>query len=77
MRMATRLGQTCRRARRAAGVRQIDIASAAGVSHTTISHFEQGRWWHRQTDEIVNAYAELCATTPEALWRAALDLPGA
>lgn len=53
-------------------LKQIDIATVASVAETTITHFEQGRWWIRETDRIVAAYSELLGTTPEALWRAAL-----
>lgn len=71
--MAARLGATCRHARLGAGLRQIDVSTIAGVAETTVTHFEAGRWWVRETDAIVTAYAELLRTTPEALWRAALD----
>ncbi len=71
--MAARLGQECRQRRRDAGLRQIDISTEAGVAEATISHFEAGRWWLRDTDRIVDAYAELLDTTPEAIWRSAID----
>lgn len=51
----------------------MDIANAAGVSEATISRFEAGRGWRRDTDEIVAAYATETGTAPETLWRAALD----
>lgn len=73
--MAARLGATCRQARRAARprVRQIDVATRAGVGEKTVTHFEAGRWWVRETDAIVQAYADLLDTTPLELWRAALN----
>jgi hypothetical protein len=76
--MAARLGATCRQARRAARprIRQIDVATRAGVGEKTVTHFEAGRWWIRETDAIVGSYAELLGTTPEELWRAAIDRPG-
>jgi transcriptional regulator with XRE-family HTH domain len=73
--MAQRLGAACREARRAAGLRQIDIATAAGVDHSTISRFETGygNRWREDTDDIVAAYAHELGITPEELWRRALD----
>lgn len=71
--MAVSIGTVCRACRQRAGLRQIDIAELAGVSHTTISHFETGDWWARRTDEIVVAYATACAVDAETLWRLALE----
>lgn len=72
MRMAARLGAECRQ-RRGRSFTLMDVAVRAGVSQGTVHHFEDGDWWVRRTDEIVDAYAELLSTTPGALWRAALD----
>lgn len=71
--MAVRLGAECRQRRRAAGLTLLDVATAAGVGQTSIHLFEKGRGWRRETDAIVDAYADLLGTTPEALWRAAID----
>jgi transcriptional regulator with XRE-family HTH domain len=70
--MAVRLGRACRHARERAGFRQIDVATESGLRESTISKFESGRGWARETDRIVNAYASLLETTPEQLWREAL-----
>lgn len=72
--MAVSLGTVCRATRRRAGVRQLDVGELAGVSHTTISHFEQGRWWVRETEAIVSAYAKACGVSEYALWFQAVDL---
>ena len=76
--MAARLGRVCRAARTAARprLRMVDVAQCAGVSESTIHNFEHGRYWARNTDEIVAAYAQLCETPERALWQAAIDLPG-
>lgn len=71
--MSARLGHACKDARLRAGLRQLDVAEMAGVRHTTISHFEQGAWWVRETDRIVHAYAKLLGVAPEELWRDAID----
>lgn len=70
--MAERLGEVCRGARVDAGRHAIDIATAAGVSEATISRFERGDGWRRQTDEIVAAYAAETMVEPLELWRRAV-----
>jgi predicted transcriptional regulator len=74
--MAARLGTVARRAREDAGITLMDVAVTAGVGQTSIHRFELGDGWRRETDAIVDAYAQLCQTTPQALWQAALDAPG-
>jgi transcriptional regulator with XRE-family HTH domain len=71
--MAASLGETCRRARQDAGVRSIDIATTARVSEATISKFEHGVGWRRETDAIVAAYEHECGLPERALWRRAVE----
>jgi transcriptional regulator with XRE-family HTH domain len=71
--MAARLGRTCRRHREACGLRQIDVATHAGVAHTTVSNLERGARWVRETDRIVDALAELCGVSAQAIWLEALN----
>lgn len=74
MGVAGDLGRVCREARIAAGLRSIDIATAAGVSEGTVSKFELGRGgWRRETDAIVAAYERECGLEPRELWRRAAD----
>lgn len=70
--MAARLGATCREARKVAGLRQIDVATRAGVAETTIGRFERGARWAWNTDAIVAAYAQELGVKPDDLWRSAL-----
>lgn len=56
-----------------AGIPLLEIATAAGVSEATLSRFEQGDGWRRQTNQIVTAYAHACGTTERDLWQAALN----
>lgn len=73
-RMLDHLGQVCARARERAGLRQIDIATAAGVSHVTIHRFETpGGGDPRDLDSVVEAYAEECHLRSVDLWRQAVD----
>lgn len=71
--MEYRLGQVARRIRLAHDLELLDIASGAGVSQATLSRFERGIGWRRETDAIVAAYAMACNLTPEYIWRLALD----
>jgi transcriptional regulator with XRE-family HTH domain len=71
--MAARLGAVCRDAREAAGLRQIDIATTAGVHETTIGRFERGDRWAWNADAIVHAYAAELGVTERVLWQAAID----
>lgn len=68
------LGQACLRARERADVRQIDVATVAGVSHGTISRFEtRGTASPRLLDAIVHAYSVECRVDAYELWVSALD----
>ena len=68
------LGRAARRARKRAGLRQIDIATTAGVSHTIISSFELAAAWPERLDEILEAYAEETGREQIDLWSDALEL---
>lgn len=68
------LGQAARAAREQAGLRQIDIATTADVSHVTISEFERGGGWPERLDEILVAYAEETGCEQVDLWEEALEL---
>lgn len=70
--MVGRLGETCRQAREDAGLRALDIATAAGVSEATVSRFERGTGWPLRTDAIVAAYERECGLPPGELWRRAV-----
>lgn len=72
--MAVRLGEVCRQARLAAGVRAIEVAMTAGVSEPTLSKFESGYRgaWRMKTDDIVEAYERECGLTDGSLWRLAV-----
>lgn len=72
-RILEHLGQAARQARLDAGLRQIDIATTAGVSHTIISQFERAVFWPERLDEIVAAYAQETGCEPVDVWAAALD----
>ena len=71
--MLHHLGSTARRARLNAGLRQIDIATTAGVAHTSISRFELADSWPMDPDRIIAAYAEEAGIDPRTIWREALD----
>lgn len=67
------LGAACRDERKEAGVRQIDVATAAGTSHASISRFENGRSWPRcPIDSLLGAYAAETGTAAVALWTEAV-----
>lgn len=72
--MAARLGSIARARREQAGLRLIDIAITANVAESTIHFFETGNGWRRETDRIVDAYAELLGCTPQDIWQSALSL---
>lgn len=59
-------------ARRTAGRSQLDIANAAGVSHTTISRLERAASWPIDVDRIIAAYASECGVDELDLWHAAI-----
>lgn len=66
--MLDHLGRACLHARRQAGLRQIDIATTAGVSHGTVSRFETRGVSPRDLDGMVLAYATDCSVGASALW---------
>lgn len=66
------LAAACRGVRLDAQLRQIDIATEAGVAHTVISDFERALGWPDRIDEIVAAYARETGREPIDLWAAAL-----
>lgn len=70
--MAADLAVVCRRARIEAGLRGIDIATAAGVSEPTISRLENGVGWRRNAERVVAAYERECGLPPGELWRRAI-----
>lgn len=72
-RILDHLGQACRAARQHAGLRQIDIATVAGVSHVTISMFERALLWPDRLEEIVAAYAQETGREPVDLWAEAVE----
>jgi transcriptional regulator with XRE-family HTH domain len=74
--MLDHLGAAARKVRRETGLRQIDIATTAGVSHVIISRFERGVAWPEQIDAIVDAYATEAGLRPHDLWARALELWG-
>lgn len=63
----------CARIRLKAGVSERDLARSAGVSHTSIGRWEEGKWGKEAT-RILAAYAALMETPDEgAIWRAAVE----
>lgn len=68
----SQLGLACFRARESAGLRQIDIATVADVTHATVSRFEAGMRAPRDVDRLVLAYAVECGAAPETLWLEAI-----
>jgi transcriptional regulator with XRE-family HTH domain len=67
------LGRACQAARESAGLRQIDVATRAGVDDGMVSRFEAGKRVPREIDDLVAAYAIECEAAPYELWLAALD----
>lgn len=67
------LGAAARTAREHAGLRQIDIATAADLSHTTVSSFETARAWPIDPERLIDIYARECGVRASDLWRAAID----
>jgi transcriptional regulator with XRE-family HTH domain len=70
--MLQHLGQACREARVAAGLRQIDVATSAGTTHATISRFEAGLYWPKDPDAWVKAYADELGVDSLHLWAEAI-----
>lgn len=71
--MLEHLGAVLREARLAAGLRQIDIATVAGVGHVTLSRLERGVRWPEGLDSVIGAYAQETGRDPADLWAAALE----
>lgn len=74
--MLQQLARVAREARLAAGLRQLDVATAAGVSHETISHLERADGWPLDPDKIVDAYEQECGLSDGELWKRASALLG-
>jgi transcriptional regulator with XRE-family HTH domain len=66
------LAYVARRAREDAGLRQIDIATRAGVNHATISAFERALVWPQDPERTIEAYAAETGREARALWAEAL-----
>lgn len=69
--MLLQLARVAREARLAADLRQLDIATAAGVSHETISRLERVQSWPKDPDRIVSAYETECGLSEGELWKRA------
>jgi DNA-binding XRE family transcriptional regulator len=69
--MLQQLARVAREARLAAGLRQLDIATAAGVSHETISHLERADGWPLDPDRIIDAYEDELDLERGELWKRA------
>lgn len=69
--MLQALARVAREARLAAGLRQLDIATAAGVSHEMISRLERAQSWPKDPDKIVAAYEQECGLSGGELWKRA------
>jgi hypothetical protein len=69
----------CREARIEAGVTALAVVvqaramGARNVSEPTLTRFEQGAGWRRDTDLIVAAYAHECGVELMTLWRRAVN----
>jgi transcriptional regulator with XRE-family HTH domain len=51
--MSKTIGTTMSDARKRLGLREVDVASKAGVSEATVKRIESGRAWSRRTLEAV------------------------
>jgi len=69
--MLDALAAVAREARIAAELTQLDIATAAGTNHATISRFEGGRRWPLDPDRIIRAYEIECGLSEGELWKRA------
>lgn len=67
------LGRVAREAREEAGLKQIDIATTARVSHVVISNLERGFRYPERLDEVISAYEEECGLETGALWKRAAE----
>jgi hypothetical protein len=72
--MLDQLGRAAREARLRAGRTQLDIATAAGVSHAVISRLETGRRWPRDPDQVIGGYERECDLQTNELWQRAIGL---
>jgi transcriptional regulator with XRE-family HTH domain len=70
--MLKALAEVVREARVAAELTQLDIATAANVSHGTISRLERAKSWPLNPDRIIAAYEQECRLDPGDLWRRAV-----
>lgn len=73
--MLDQLGRVAREARLGAGRTQLDVATAAGVSHAVISRLETGKRWPRDPDQVIGGYERECELEVDELWRRAIGLP--
>ena len=69
--MLKELGRVAREVREEAELRQVDIATPAGVDHAVISNFEIGIRFPERLDPVIDAYEEECGLSPGDLWRRA------
>lgn len=69
--MLQALARVAREARTEAELRQIDIATAAGVSHELISRLERAQSWPLDPDRIVGAYERECGLAEGEIWKRA------
>lgn len=69
--MLDALAAVAREARTAAGLTQLDIATAAKVDHTTISRLERAKSWPLEADRIVSCYEKECGLSEGELWKRA------
>jgi predicted transcriptional regulator len=70
--MLEALAAVVREARVSADLTQLDIATAADVSHGTISRLERAKSWPLDPGRIVTAYETECGLAPGDLWRRAV-----
>lgn len=57
-----------------AELRQIDIATAAGVSQSVISRLERGKSWPQDPDVVVDAYESECGLPTNEIWERAVSV---
>jgi transcriptional regulator with XRE-family HTH domain len=70
--MLDALAAVVREARLVGERTQLDIATAAKVSHATISRLERAQSWPLDPDRIVGAYEDECRLRRGELWRRAV-----
>ncbi len=75
--MLKHLGRVAREVRLGAELKQIDIATTAGVDHMVISNLERGVRFPERLDEVVDAYEDECGLRRGDLWRRAAAEIGA